>query len=84
MFKASISGVRVFEAQLVAIEHLKIPYVVLDSKAWQKEFFPEGYASGQTKELSNQVGRRMFPKLINPFKDYDSLLIAMYIKLKGY
>lgn len=83
-FKASISGVRIFEAQLVAIEHLKIPYIVIDSKVWQKEFFPIGYASGQTKELSNQVGRRLFPKVTNPFKDYDGLLIAKYLQLKQY
>jgi hypothetical protein len=83
-FKASISGIRVFEAQLVAIEHLRIPYIVIDSKLWQKEFFPVGYASGQTKELSNQVGRRLFPKLINPFKDYDGVLIAKYLQLKQY
>lgn len=83
-FKASISGIRIFEAQIVAIERLKIPYIVLDSKAWQKEFFPEKYESGKTKELSNQVGMRIFPKLVNPAKDYDAILIAQFLKLKQY
>ncbi|NLH45824.1 MAG: hypothetical protein GX451_06835 [Acholeplasmataceae bacterium] len=83
-FKASASGLRVFEAQLVIIEQLKTPYVVFDSKTWQKEFFPQGHASGETKELSNQVGRRLFPSLVNPFKDYDGILIAKYLQLKGY
>lgn len=83
-FKASISGVRIFEAQIIAIERLKIPYIVLDSKTWQKEFFPGKYESGKTKELSNQVGSRLFPNIQNPAKDYDGILIAKYLQLKQY
>ena len=84
MFNATISGVRLYEAQLVAVERLKIPHITIDSKIWQREFFPLKCESGQTKELSNQVGRRLFPKLINPYKDYDGLLIAKFIQLKQY
>ena len=81
---ATKSALRIWEAQLIAIEHLKIPYIIIDSKVWQKEFFPNGFEPGHTKELSNQVGRRLFPKVINPFSDYDGLLLANYVQLKGY
>jgi len=83
-FLATKTALRMWEAQLIAFEHLRVPFIIIDSKQWQKEFFPTKYASGQTKELSNQVGRRLFPKLINPFDDYDGILIAKYLQLKQY
>lgn len=83
-FAATKTALRMWEAQLIAFEHLRVPFIIIDSKQWQKEFFPEKYEASQTKELSNQVGRRLFPKLINPFKDYDGILIAKYLQLKQY
>jgi hypothetical protein len=81
---ATKSALRVWEAELIAVEKLKVPYIIIDSKQWQKEFFPNQFESGQTKELSNQVGKRLFPKLENTFNDYDGILIAKYLQLKQY
>lgn len=83
-FQATKTALRFWEAQLIAFEHLKVPYVILDSKTWQKKFFPNKFASNQTKELSNQYGKQLFPEVENPFKDYDGLLIALWMKLSGY
>lgn len=94
LFTTSILAVRCFEAELTVIESLKIPYVVIDSKAWQKELLPEGIsAKGKDKKAvknelkfaSMEVAIRYFPKeekLIRKHKDGDGLLIARYGKLK--
>lgn len=94
LFNTSMLAVRCFEAELTVIESLKIPYVVIDSKAWQKELLPEGTtAKGKDKKskknelkfASMEIGIRTFPlaeKTIRKHKDADGLLIARYGKLK--
>ena len=94
LFNTSILAVRCFEAELTVIEALKIPYEIIDSKAWQKVLLPEGIsAKGKDKKAvknelkfaSMEVAIRYFPKcekLIRKHKDGDGILIARYGKLK--
>ena len=82
-FKATVSAVRCLEAELVSIEHLKIPFQYCDSKEWQKVLLPKG--TDDTKKASMDIGNRLFPQ----FKDFkhpdrDGLLIAEYAKRKQF
>lgn len=77
-FKATISAVRAFEATLIVIEYLKIPYEVIDSKKWQKEFIP-GYKGKELKSAGVEVAKRLFPG-VNVKKDADGILIAEYAR----
>jgi hypothetical protein len=79
-FNASLSAVRSFEANLIAIEHFGFPYQYMDSKEWQKAMLPKNlYGSEALKEASLQVGMRLFPYL-KLKKDADSLLMAEYAR----
>ena len=86
-FKATISAVRCLEAQLIVLESLKIPYMYVDSKEWQKEMLPSGIkGSTELKKASLDIGTRLFPqfeKEIKKQKDADALLIAEYARRKG-
>jgi hypothetical protein len=82
-YNTIISGMRIFEAWLVFLEIKKIPYRFIDSKTWQKEFFPKD-ANNKThdlKKLSLQYGRQLFPKIAEFLKpDADGILIAEYAR----
>ena len=81
-FSATLSAVRVFEATLVVLETLGIPYCYIDSKEWQREMLPKGIKGDtELKEASLSVGNRLFPDC-DSFKhnDRDSLLIAEYYR----
>lgn len=83
-FKATMSAVRCLEAVLIVLEILKIPYLFLDSKEWQKEMLPSGLEKDELKVASMQVGQRLFPKVdFSDFDDADGLLIAEHIRRKG-
>lgn len=81
MFSSTISAVRALEATQIVLEMLKIPYEFCDSKEWQKAMLPSGLKKGETKEASDQVVKRLFPKiqLKNP-GDGDSILMACYFR----
>lgn len=84
-FKATTSALRCFEAQLILVEHLKLPYCYVDSKEWQRELLPKGIKGGdEQKKASKDIGKRLFPHLAD-FKhtDYDGLLIAEYARRKN-
>lgn len=85
-FQASVSALRAYEAVLVVLEDLVIPYEVIDSKSWQHELLPrkEGKASGlELKYMSHQVGKRLFPQIDwSQFKDADGILIAEWARRK--
>lgn len=86
-FRQSLSAVRCLEATICCLELLKIPYQYIDSKEWQKSFFPKGYEKGETKRLSVEVASRLFPHLateIKKQKDGDALLIAEYAKRRVF
>lgn len=84
MFHATISAVRVLEAQLTIIESLKLPYQYIDSKEWQKVLLPTGTKGDDLKTASINIAERLYPgKLIKGHKDADGLLIAHYCMLKN-
>lgn len=79
-FNVSLSAVRSFEANLIAIEYHGFPYQYMDSKEWQKAMLPKNlFGSEALKEASLQVGMRLFPYL-KLKKDADSLLMAEYAR----
>jgi len=78
---ASISAMRALEATLIVLERLKIPYIYIDSKEWQKEMLPKGLkGSEQLKAAANDVAKRLFPQI--KIYNADSLLIAEYGRRK--
>lgn len=80
-FKQSLSSVRAFEATLIIIESLLLPYQYIDSKNWQKMMLPEGTEGDELKRLSLEMGNRFFPEFCNSkCKDRDSLLMAEYAR----
>lgn len=80
-FNATASALRCHEAMLVCIELLQIPYRFIDSKEWQKYFFPKGVGAENTKKMSLEIGNRYFPEYKNEkHPDRDGLLIALYAK----
>lgn len=82
-FTATASGLRAFEATLIALERLQIPYDVVDSRKWQRLFLPEGVKGDKLKSASADVGVRLFPHLeaeIRGHKDADALLIAEFAR----
>ena len=80
-FKATISAIRALEATLIVLEMLKIPYVYLDSKEWQKSLLPSGLEGFELKVASLQVGMRLFPQLDwKKFDDGDGILISEYAR----
>lgn len=85
-FKASVSALRALEATIIVLEELKIPYVYLDSKEWQKELLPQGTKTApQLKKASLDICKRMFPHMhefAKKHKDADGLLIAEYMRRK--
>lgn len=84
-FQSTVTALRAFEATLVIIETLKIPYQFIDSKEWQKELLPKGIkGSEELKKASLEIGTRLFPNyVISKHKDMDGLLIAEYGRRKN-
>lgn len=87
MFKATLSAIRIFESQLIALDMLSIPYVFVDSKNWQKEMLPVGTkTTPELKKASMCVGLRLFPTeedTIKKHKDADGILIAEWARRKN-
>lgn len=80
-FVASVSALRCLEATQIALEAAGIPYSFIDSKAWQKEFLPEGTkGTDALKKASDELAKKKYP--IYQFKDGegDSTHIAEYAK----
>jgi hypothetical protein len=86
-FVATSSALRAWEATLIVLEQLEIPYELVDSKAWQKAMLPSGVkGAADLKQASIQVGKRKAPHLkaiIDKQRDADGLLIALYAKQIG-
>ncbi len=85
-WKASLSAIRCLESVLIVLEKFEIPYQYIDSKEWQKVFFPKGVEKEQLKKVSCDIACRLFPEFkanIIKHKDGDSLLMAEYAKRKG-
>lgn len=83
-FQSTVTALRAFEATLVIIETLKIPYQFIDSKEWQKDLLPKGVKGAEElKKASLDIGRRLFPKSEIKHPDMDGLLIAEYGRRKN-
>jgi hypothetical protein len=87
MFMTSLCSIRCFEATIVCLEALELPYEYIDSKTWQKEMLPKGCKkSVELKKASLDVGIRLFPgwkKEIIKQKDADSLLMAEWARRRN-
>lgn len=83
-FEATASALRAFEATIICLEELGLPYEYIDSKQWQKKLLPEGLKGSQEqKKASMDVGMRMFPQFaeaIRKHKDADGILIAEWAR----
>lgn len=80
-FKASVSGLRAFEATLIAIELSHFAFQYEDSKKWQKAMLPAGLKGDELKKASLEVGNRLFPVFASvKHPDRDSLLMAEYAR----
>lgn len=83
-FQATASALRAFEATLVVVKDLlNLPFEVIDSKKWQRYFFPEVKGSADLKQASKQKGIELFPSLareISAHGDADGILIAEWAR----
>lgn len=83
-FKASASALRAYEATLIVLDMLMIPYEHVDSKQWQKKLLPSGISgSDELKKASLCIGKRLFPSIDfegEKFEDADGLLIAEFCR----
>lgn len=85
-FKASVSGIRAYEAALIVLEDLCIGYERVDSRTWQRAFWPAP-AKGKknnTKKLSRNIACQLFPHLKDKIEksDGDSLLMAEWARMR--
>ena len=84
-WKASMSAIRCWEAQLIILEVLGLSHQFVDSKEWQKMLLPQGIkGSNEQKKASKDIGKRLFP-MLSGFKhsDFDGILIAEYARRKN-
>jgi len=82
-FRATGSALRALEATLIVLNSLKLSWVFVDSREWQKELLPKDAKGADLKTASCSIGIRMFPsceKTITKQKDADGLLIAEHCR----
>jgi hypothetical protein len=81
--KTVSAGMRAFEAVLITLEQLSIPYQIVDSKEWQSELLPSGIkGSPALKSAGKDVAKKLFPSMA--FKgDADGILITEYARRKN-
>lgn len=83
-FVASSSALRAWEATLIVLESMSLPYEIIDSKEWQKTMLPSGIkGSAELKKASRQVGERLFPQFVGvKHDDMDGILMAEHLRKK--
>jgi hypothetical protein len=81
--KTVSAGMRAFEAVLIILEMLGLPYQIVDSKEWQGMLLPSGLkGSPELKAAGKDVAKQLFPDM--QFKgDADGILIAEYARRKN-
>lgn len=81
-FNASASALRAWEATLICVEELGLPYSYIDSKEWQKTMLQKGIkGSSELKKASLDVGNRLFPMFKEiKHEDRDGILIAEHLR----
>lgn len=88
MGNAPVLGRGAFEATRTVLELLEIPFMVVDSKQWQKLFLPAGIkGSKELKEASKALGTQQWPICSEEIKrqgDADGLFLArLAMKMKN-
>ncbi|MFA5153308.1 MAG: hypothetical protein WC554_12160 [Clostridia bacterium] len=98
-FNATLSAVRAYEATLVVIEELGIPYSTIDSQEWQKDMLPKGIINTkkskdkkerktqkkEAKRAADDIARKLFPSVPIDFEGGgDGLLIAEWARKKWF
>lgn len=86
-FKTTMSAMRTLEAEVLILEALCIPFMYCDSKEWQKVMLPLGIKGPALKQVSRDIGCRLFPQhkdLIMKHKDADGIMIAEWARRKGF
>lgn len=83
-FKATISAIRCLEATLISLEDLKISYLYLDSRGWQKALLPQGVSGPELKTAAVDIARRMYPNIKATKDTADSVLIAEFLRQERY
>lgn len=79
---ASMSAIRAWEATIIILETMRLPFSVIDSKEWQRVLLPSGCTGDELKTASLDIGKRMFPAIESKHPDRDGILIAEYCKRK--
>lgn len=85
-FKATMSGIRCMEAQLICLRILNVGRQFIPPRIWQKEILGTGLSKAkevQLKQLSSDIGKRLYPQFsqfIDKQKDADALLIAEWAR----
>lgn len=77
-FDSTISAIRCLESTQIILESNRIPFVFIDSKAWQSEFLPDVKGSDKLKEASDKRARKKFPSVAFKDGEGDSANIADY------
>lgn len=84
MFNATVSGIDSFACTRTLLKLIGVPFVVVDSKDWQKPMLPHGTkGSANLKAASKDAGIRLFPEMkeeIERHGDADSLLMAEWAR----
>lgn len=78
---SSLSAIRAFEATLIVLDFLELPYKIIDSKAWQKTILGKEVCGKELKTESKRISIEKYPHLeatFNRQKDGDGILIALY------
>jgi len=84
MFKTTMSAMRCLESTICVLELMRLPYIYVDSKEWQKEMLPSGLkGSPMLKKASLDIGCRLFPQfkeVIVKQKDADGILMSEWYR----
>lgn len=83
-FTTSISAARSFEATLIVLESIGVPYIVVSSKKWQRTMLPKGVKGrADLKAAANEVARKLAPSFTESHKDGDALVMAVWAYREG-
>ncbi len=66
-----------YYAWLAGLSMLKIPYITVTSRKWQKAMLDAG--TGETKEKSLSMARRLFPEIDMKYKKDDGMADALHL-----
>jgi len=93
MFNSTLSAIRAYEATIIILERLKIPYENIDSKEWQIALLPHGILGVKSKDkkerkenkkklkqAADNIAKRLFPGFKFLESGGDGFLIAEHAR----